>query len=106
MNIIDKIRRYFRRHADQRFIIHVVSSNGSRRCLKWTEFNIPKVGTGLHPLTIEQETALFGTLLVHADDLGSPILNYYEAELLAFRLNHMRSRSFVAAFSYETHRVH
>lgn len=107
MSIIDKIKRYFRKHADQRFIIHVVSSDGYRRCLKWTEFNISKVGTGLHPLTIEQEVAQFGTILGHdEDERSSPILNYYEAELLAFRLNHMRSRSFVHAFSYETHRIY
>lgn len=106
-NLIAKIKRYFRKHADQRYIIHVVCSDGTHRALKWSEFNIPKVGTGLHPLTVTQEAELFGTLLLYGtDDSTSPILNYFEAELLAFRLNRMRSNSFVHVFSYATHRIH
>lgn len=99
MKIIDKIKRYFRKHADQRFVIHVVSSDGTHRLLKWSEFNLPKVGTGLttHGKMDEAGASLYP---------DSPVLNYFDAELLAFRLNRMRSRSFVHAFSYTTHRIH
>lgn len=109
MKIIAKIKRYFRRHRDQRFIIHVVSSNGEHRRLKWSEFLLPKVGAGLNPTNL-CEVLASGVLTLDTDTehdiTDSPVLNYFEAELLAFRLNRMRSRSFVHAFSYETHRVH
>lgn len=103
------VRRYFRKHRDQRFIIHVVGSDGFRRRLKWSEFVLPKVGTGLTATNAAEYTAS-GVITCDADTehdiTDTPILNYFDAELLAFRLNRMRSKSFVHAFSYETHRVH
>lgn len=101
MKIIDRIKWWLRKACDQRFVIVVHYHDGTSRHLKWSEYHC-------HSHVKVQDLIVHNHPLAQFDGLPehTPVLNFFHAELLAFRLNHFRTPSFAELVSYGVERIH